>query len=544
MKVNNYEKYNIKEIISSIIQKQLNQRLMKLELKNKNEINETQIITQKSNELIEELSHLSYKVKKKINLKKNNIKLSSSKNILKSNSQIILNKKYQKKSLYNNNNKFKNLYFKKNQTPIKNINTISILNLNKCKSSKIPNISLDRILIKNKKNNNNNRLGNIKTNNNKNKIRKYSKDISIKRKKKKILKYFSPSEDKSITKNNIYNYINDLDIDNISINFEDEQRISQIDIYKSENNIDKDDKNSKRLLSLKLGPLIETIENEKRINFLSNNLFKNDTNSRNEENIVKYSNYNENIFPIIIEYIFEYLYIFLDTKSFFNFLIINKEYFKLLITLLITKKEENVNHINKILTELKKNNNFLNFKDNKIKTFEYNINSNRAISLLNTITVENFFNEENINFKDKKVSLIFDLYFISIGKKIDVIEYNFNNKLRQKYIINHFKLNNKKNIGIILDSEIKNILFNDEIINSLYNYSYNYINLISPTYLQKINKNIALISFLIKNILENIGITKDFTNNNNLKKFYQLYCSRLNINKEIIKRLKKIKDLY
>ena len=542
MKVNTYEKYNIKEIISSIIQKQLNQRLIKLELKNKNEINETQIITQKSNELIKELSHLSYKVKKKINLKKNNIKLSSSKNILKSNSQIILNKKYQKKSLYNNN-KFKNLYFKKNQTPIKNINTISILNLNKCKSSKIPNISLDRILIKNKKNNNN-RLGNIKTNNNKNKIRKYSKDISIKRKKKKILKYFSPSEDKSITKNNIYNYINDLDIDNISINFEDEQRISQIDIYKSENNIDKDDKNSKRLLSLKLGPLIETIENEKRINFLSNNLFKNDTNSRNEENIVKYSNYNENIFPIIIEYIFEYLYIFLDTKSFFNFLIINKEYFKLLITLLITKKEENVNHINKILTELKKNNSFLNFKDNKIKTFEYNINSNRAISLLNTITVENFFNEENINFKDKKVSLIFDLYFISIGKKIDVIEYNFNNKLRQKYIINHFKLNNKKNIGIILDSEIKNILFNDEIINSLYNYSYNYINLISPTYLQKINKNIALISFLIKNILENIGITKDFTNNNNLKKFYQLYCSRLNINKEIIKRLKKIKDLY
>ena len=221
----------------------------------------------------------------------------------------------------------------------------------------------------------------------------------------------------------------------------------------------------------------------------------------------------------------------------------NKDYLKLILRLIITKIEKKLKGINQILLDLKKNNQ-LNLEENEIKPFEYNINSIRALSLLNSTTVYNFFNEKKINFNNKFINVIFDLYFISIGKKKDIISYIFNNKLKEKYILNHFENNNNKNIGPILDYEIKHIIFNNEIINSLYNYSYNYINILSPNYFQKINKNVALFSFLIKNILEHIGISKDLNNKKNIKQKYHLYCSIFSINQEIIQKLKKLKDLY
>ena len=298
-------------------------------------------------------------------------------------------------------------------------------------------------------------------------------------------------------------------------------------------------------ISLKLGPLIETIDNEKRIYFLGDNLFKKDFIPNTKQNKIKSkNNYYNNSFLIMIEYIFDYLYAFLDNKSIFNLLIVNKDFFKLILRLIIAKLEKKIKRINQNLLEMKQNNMFLKLEENYIKSFDYNINSNRAISLLNPITVENFFNEKKIDFNNNLINLIFDLYFISIGKKSDIISLNFDNKLKEPYIINHFKNNNNKYIGPILDYEIKHIVFNNEIINALYDYSHKYINIISPNYFQKINKNIALFSFLIKNILEHIGINKDLNNIKNAKHKYQLFNSRLYINQEIIKRLKSIKDLY
>ena len=294
-------------------------------------------------------------------------------------------------------------------------------------------------------------------------------------------------------------------------------------------------------MSIQLGPLIETIDNEKRIYFLGDNLFRKEITYNHIKTKTKYNSYN-NPFLIIIEYIFDYLYIFLDIKSLFNLIISNKDYFKLILRLLITKVEKKLKEINKVISDIKKTRAFI-IKE-KVKPFEYNVNSVRAISLLNSITVESFFNENKIDFNNKYINIIFDLYFICLGKKKDIILYNCDKFLKEKYIINHFKNNKNKYIGPILNHEIKNIIFNNEIINSLYNYSYNYISNISPNYFQKINKNIALLSFLIKNILEYLGIIKDLDNIKNLDKKYYLYNSRLQINQDLIKKMKLMKDSY
>ena len=108
--------------------------------------------------------------------------------------------------------------------------------------------------------------------------------------------------------------------------------------------------------------------------------------------------------------------------------------------------------------------------------------------------------------------------------------------------MNYFKNSNNKNFGNIIDYDLKQLKFNDEIINSLFEYSYGRLNFISPKIFQRINKNMTWFCYLIKNILEHLGIlNKDYKN---IKQIYNLFCTRLNINNELIKKLKKIQDLY
>ena len=532
----------IKNFISSIIDKQIGAKLFNLEQKNKKEINEIQILSKKGKELINNLSNISSKISKNIKIHTSN-KLQPL-NILSKNTKS-------KKNLHFNNKKNQNILLRKSFTPIKSFNSISKIKAHNKGLSRVSNKSVDLVIKKNRTNKINiktikNSLKSI----NKLKTKKSSKEIykSPNRKKDKydFNKKCKTDDRKYRKKNKIeldISYLdNEIDIDKIPIIFDEDQRISNLEIPVCDSSEKDESEQISERISIQLGPLIETIDNEKRIYFLGDNLFKKEIISKHIKTKSKYNEYN-NPFLIIIEYIFDYLYIFLDAKSLFNLALSNKDYFKLILRLIITKVEKKLKEINKVLSDIKQINKDL-IKEEKIKPFEFTVNSVRAISLLNTITVERFFNEKRIDFNNKYINLIFDLYFICIGKKRDIILYNSDKTLKEKYIINHFKNNNNKYIGPILVYEIQNILFNNEIINSLYNYSYNYINIISPNYFQKINKNIALLSFLIKNILEHIGIIKDLDNNKNLFKKYQLYNSRLQINQDLVKRIKLMKDLH
>ena len=95
-------------------------------------------------------------------------------------------------------------------------------------------------------------------------------------------------------------------------------------------------------------------------------------------------------------------------------------------------------------------------------------------------------------------------------------------------------------IGSLIEKEINGKLFDDKTISSLYKYSYKHIYIISPNRFQKINKDIAIFIFVIKNILEHLGILDQ--QNIKPEKEYILYNARLQNDKKILDELNRFFD--
>ena len=143
--------------------------------------------------------------------------------------------------------------------------------------------------------------------------------------------------------------------------------------------------------------------------------------------------------------------------------------------------------------------------------------------------------------------MIFDIYFISIGKKNALNNLNSDNNKKIEYICNYFKNNKTKLIGNIIENDLKIKKFDDLIINNLYEYSKEYIDIINPNYYKKINKDIAIFVFVIKNILDFVGIS--FINNkeenkNNEQKVINIHKSRLNAKNIILDKFNQILNKF
>ena len=95
-------------------------------------------------------------------------------------------------------------------------------------------------------------------------------------------------------------------------------------------------------------------------------------------------------------------------------------------------------------------------------------------------------------------------------------------------------------LGSLIEKEINGKIFDDNIISSIYKYSYKYIPIISPNRFQKTNKDVAIFVFVVKNILEHIGALDQ----QNIKpdKEYILYNARLKNNKLILDELNSFFD--
>ena len=95
-------------------------------------------------------------------------------------------------------------------------------------------------------------------------------------------------------------------------------------------------------------------------------------------------------------------------------------------------------------------------------------------------------------------------------------------------------------MGTFIENNLNGKIFDDNIINSLYKFSYKYLNIISPNHFQKINKDIAILVFIIKDLLEHIGILTD--KKLEPEKEIILINSRLRSNKEILNKLNEINN--
>ena len=248
----------------------------------------------------------------------------------------------------------------------------------------------------------------------------------------------------------------------------------------------------------------------------------------------------------------QYFLKFLSFGELFVLCKTKKEILKIILNLLINQTEKSIDSINSIIKIYNVNNSKDLITTKKLKPFELNLSSQKAISLLNSISKINFIKSikscntgKNTNIK--KIILIFDIYFISIGKKNALNNLNSDNNKKIEYICNYFKNNKTKLIGNIIENDLKIKKFDDLIINNLYEYSKEYIDIINPNYYKKINKDIAIFVFVIKNILDFVGIS--FINNkeenkNIEQKVINIHKSRLNAKNIILDKFNQILNKF
>ena len=248
----------------------------------------------------------------------------------------------------------------------------------------------------------------------------------------------------------------------------------------------------------------------------------------------------------------QYFIKFLTFNELFKLCKTKKEILKIILNTLINQTEKSIDSINSILKIYNVNNkkDLLSLK--KPKPFELNVSSQKAISLLNSISKINFIKSikscgASKNKNIKNIILIFDIYFISIGKKNILNNLNSDNNKKIEYFCNYFKINKTKLIGNIIENDLKIKKFDDVIINNLYEYSKDYIDIINPNYYKKINKDIAIFVFVIKNILDFVGIS--FINNKednkiNGEKIINIHKSRLNAKNIILDKFNQILNKF
>ena len=277
--------------------------------------------------------------------------------------------------------------------------------------------------------------------------------------------------------------------------------------------------------------------------------FSKEKENKGKKNDILYENFKQ-----IIPYILKYLRL----NDAFKLYQTNKEILKIIINIKIKDIQKTIDDIKSKLISKNININNINdtsFFNKDIKPLELNNNSIKAISLLNSIskanfikTIMNYKNQSNANKNIPKIILIFDLYFIALGKKKLLNNLNsFNKKL--EFIYNYFKNNKSKSIGTIIENDLKGKKFDNYIIDSLYEFSYKYINIINPNYYKKINKDIAILVFLIKNILDFVGISYiDNKNANNIKsieqKIFLIYKYRLSTKKILLQKYNQILNTF
>ena len=269
---------------------------------------------------------------------------------------------------------------------------------------------------------------------------------------------------------------------------------------------------------------------EKQLTYLSSSLL---IITQNDELL-----YNNN-FEERLESSFEFIIEYLSIKDLFRLALINKEFFKMIIRYLLEKIEIKVQDIKEKINEIKiKSRGFINLKEKEFKNFEKNELNERAMNLIDSISKKKLFKEKSSLMNNKDIILLFELFFISLGKKYDIMQFDTNDEdtkiKRWSYFCQYFNQNKNEYLKNIIEKALFNGKFSNEKINALYNWSFEYLDKIKPNHFQLINKDIAIFSYIIKDLLDYFGISKE--SKVNYQKLYTLYSIRLNVNEKIVSK--------
>ena len=261
-------------------------------------------------------------------------------------------------------------------------------------------------------------------------------------------------------------------------------------------------------------------------------------NKNNETNLTEISEHItlEEKFETNLDFIMGYL----EDKDIYNLMLVNKECLKTVINALISKTEISIDILQEEINKLKENNPEISFDNITKKEFQLGDNSLRAINLLNSSSGNNILKLNSNEIKNSEIILIYSLYFIATGKKSKIFILNNDND-KINFMQNYFKNNiTKNNFGKFIENELKGKIFDDKEIYHLYKISKKYLDIISPNYFQKINKDIAIFVFVIKDILEQLGILE--INEIKPEKEFILLNAKLQSNKAILDELNQIEE--
>ena len=230
---------------------------------------------------------------------------------------------------------------------------------------------------------------------------------------------------------------------------------------------------------------------------------------------------------------------YLNYKDIYNLMLVNKECFKSIINALISKTEISIDILQEEINKLKENNPDILFNNISRKRFQLSDNSLRAIALLNSSPGNNILKLNLKELNKKEIILIYSLYFIATGKKSQIIIEDDIKKI--EFMQNYFRKNiSKNNFGKFIQKELEGKIFDDKEIYYLFKMSNNYLDIISPSYYQKINKDIAIFVFVIRDILVQLGILDYASLEPDVE--YILLNAKLQVNKSILDELKQIEE--
>lgn len=237
-----------------------------------------------------------------------------------------------------------------------------------------------------------------------------------------------------------------------------------------------------------------------------------------------------------IDFIIDYL----SLKDLFNLSLINKEFYKIILKNFVNKIEIKIEEIKGKINEIIiKGRGYIKLKNKDFNKIEKNIFDERAMNLIDSISKKKLFKEKSSLMNNKDIILLFEIFFISIGKKFDIVQFDTNdsniNQKRWSYFCNYFNNNEIKYIKNIIEKSLINKKLSNEIINSLYEWSNKFLDKIKPYHFQIINKDIAIFSYILKDLLDYYGISNE--KKVNLQNLYILHSIRLDVNEKIYIKL-------
>ena len=238
---------------------------------------------------------------------------------------------------------------------------------------------------------------------------------------------------------------------------------------------------------------------------------------------------------------------YLSIKDLLNLALVKKEFYKIIIKNFADKTELKIEKIKEKINDIIiKGKGYIKLKNKYFDKIEKSIFDERAMNLIDSISKKKLFKEKSSLMNNQDIILLFEIFFISIGKKYDIVQFDANNsdiyKKRWNYFCNYFNNNESKYIKNIIEKDLINRKISNEIINSLYEWSNKYIDKIKPNHFQIINKDIAIFSYIIKGLLDYFGISNE--NKVNLQKLYILHNVRLEVNEKIFSKLNQMLNSY